>query len=687
MSDEHEQQHFQETARGPDPQAEMAVPQPLSAGPFTAGAGVTRPPGLSAATMLALQQTAGNAAVARIASSRSLGGISAPGARPSVELTAVVDESPVPHRPEHARVVATPPSLARVSVSVEGRPRESMVMRYQAGETGHGGVEEAALQRAGFSAGEASSVYVGNWLRDLSQLPKHPAVTLLIRILSLGEFNRDTSAEELGSYVPSEHLDDPRGSLDPSDPKSVGTVEDPEVRKDPEKLKAALAKLSPAQREAYQREEDQRAEITAAAKQSGLPEYIERGKFHAKEKFREAVGLKRTPDGMRAMGDGLHAIEDYYSHSNFTEACITMLKSEPAMKPLVARMAETQLGANPALLTPVDPVSGQIQIQSGTYSPGANDWVSRLELVQSEVETGQLTKAFVIGWMRMAGITGEDLGRRLGAEAGGGLGRGIGGVGGGVLGGVGGGLGGAASGAAAGFARGRGFFGTIGSTLGGLATGGAEGVVEGVQEGAQAGAEALGGAGETAGGAVAAYAGLSLGEIIGMVGLARVITLLAIPMAAIVAAAKSGLLEKIAQLEVEASAGQARARGLTGPTHSELSKDAPGNKLFNASAALAAAADEEIGRTMIAAWTATAASTDGAAASSAPASAGSAAAAASGAPAATAAPPAPAAADPALAAEQEKVAALVDKYVCHPSQQDWWQPIIRAEAAKASGGS
>ena len=50
------------------------------------------------------------------------------------------------------------------------------------------------------------------------------------------------------------------------------------------------------------------------------------------------------------------------------------------MAPLVTRMAETHLGANPALLTPVDPATGQVVIQAGTYASGANDWVSRIEL-------------------------------------------------------------------------------------------------------------------------------------------------------------------------------------------------------------------------------------------------------------------------------------------------------------------
>ena len=71
---------------------------------------------------------------------------------------------------------------------------------------------------------------------------------------------------------------------------------------DPARLAAELAKLSPAQRAAYDREEAARAEILARSKASGLPEYIETGKFHAKETLAEAVELGRTGEGMRATG-------------------------------------------------------------------------------------------------------------------------------------------------------------------------------------------------------------------------------------------------------------------------------------------------------------------------------------------------------------------------------------------------
>ena len=576
---------------------------PRAAAPAAPG---SVPPGrapLDAAALLRLQRTAGNAAVARLVSER----------------------------------VAPAPVVAR----------------YQAGESGHGGIEEPALRAAGFSAGETHSAYAGNWLRDLSQLPKVAPATYLIRLLSLGEFGRDTSAEELGDYVPSEHMDNPEGG---------GTVEDP--RATPAEQAAALAKLSPAQRAAFDREEAARGEIADAATASHLPVYIERSKFHAKEKLRAAVTAGRTPEGLRMMGDALHDVEDYFSHSNFTEACIYMLRSDPAVAPLVARMNRTTLGPNPALLTPVG-ADGEVAIQSGTYAPGANAMVSKLELLQSECENGQLTKAFVIGWLRMAGITGEELGRRAGAAAGGGIGSAVGTVAGGIGGAVGGAVTGAGHGAAEGFHEGHGFFGKLGGAIGGFFSGLAGGAVSGARSGAAAGAQALGHAGEVAGGAVGRFVGWSVAEVVGALGLGVVMSIVAIPFAAVFAAAKTGVLEYFAQRQVAKSADQAAAAGLSGPTHSQLSKDAPDHPLFAASAALAATADREIGAAMLAAWGAPSAAS---AAPAAPPDGGGGTATAT----ATA---------PAFTPQQEAVAALVDKYVCHPAQQAWWQPVVRAQAS------
>lgn len=577
----------------------------------------------SPASFAGLQGLVGNAAVARM-----------------VQRTA-------PSAPVAALGLAPRPALMR---SPDGHG-SSVIMRYQAGSAGHGGIEEQALGAggAGFSASDVKAIYFGNWLRDFSQLPKHPKVLAIIDIIAGGEFGASVTEADLGTYVPSEHMDNPEGG---------GTLEDPAVRADPVKYAEALAKLSPAQRAEYETEEANRKNIAAAAAKSGLPVYIETAKFHSKQKLAEAVSKGHVPEGMRAMGDALHGIEDYFSHSNFTEACIFKLRADPAMKPLVDKMTETHLGPNMAMLVPTDG-KGKVEIQSGTYANGANDWVSRIEALQTEATNGEMRQAFAEGFIRKQGITGEELGRRLGERVGGGAGRIAGSVAGGVSGGLDGAASGAARGAASGWSRGSGVWGTAVAMAEDI---GSDAVADGVA-GADAGARSTGASWEASGAAAAggfgSLAGKSVAEIIAKVGIDAVLAVVDVPFAALFQAAKAGVLEWAAEHETDASGGEARRKGLKGPTHSELSKDGPKNPLFGASTTLAKHADKEIGTAMQAAW---AASGSG------------------GAPTGAAQGPPTAA----QAAATKSVTDLVDKFVAHPDASSWWEPIIKSAAA-ASG--
>ena len=65
---------------------------------------------------------------------------------------------------------------------------------------------------AGFSASDVKAIYFGNWLRDFSQLPKHPAVLAIIDTLAAGEFGGSFTAADLGTYVPSEHWTIPKAA-------------------------------------------------------------------------------------------------------------------------------------------------------------------------------------------------------------------------------------------------------------------------------------------------------------------------------------------------------------------------------------------------------------------------------------------------------------------------------------------
>lgn len=563
------------------------------------------------------------------------------------------------------------------------RPADApVIQRYQAGEQGHGGIEQRALTAVGFTETEAGQIYFGNWLRDFSQLNTSGSplahndllsLFTVIRVLGWGEWNREVTPDELGTYVPSEHLDNPDAAgLSSGIEPNQRTVEDPAVRAmehdpDPAKRKIfqdALDRLSPEQRKAYDDEEAHRSEITEAARRSGLPVYIERGKFNAKSKLAEAIGLGRGPAGFAKMGNALHAVEDYFSHSNFVDVCLWTLHTsgvaaaEPYVRAMVARMH----GTNPALIAGVGP-SGQPNIVTGTYSPGANDVVSKLELLKAQLHEGDLVKAFLIGLIRMGTMKAADvagaLGRGIGSAVGGGAGILAGGVAGAAVGGVEDALTDADAGARAGYREGRalGGSGLFGDALGlvggafggagGLVVGGVRGLVRGgvtgALRGAQVGAGLGGSAGEAVGRGVVTAGGtllLSEAEIAILVS-SPVLKVLMAPYLAVI----DQIIEHYAEQQTTQSGVQAASRGLTGPTHSQIAKDAPDHPLFAVSVALAEEADRQIGTAIQAAWAARTAS---------------------------------GATGPTTEAEAKPVTDLVDKFVSQPASDPWWRATLTA---------
>jgi hypothetical protein len=533
-----------------------------------------------------------------------------------------------------------------------------VIQRYQAGESGHGSIEKKGLMLAGFTAEEAAEAYLGNWMRDLSQLG--PDMFPLVELLGMGEFGKPIDRSKLGTYVPSEHMDNPDGGNTVEDTTSATTKEDADARK------ANKEQLSDSQKKDQEAADAAKAEIKAAAAKNRLPAYIERGKFMAKRKLVEAIKKGDTPEGREEMSSALHAIEDYFSHTNFTEAAIWVLaQKDPAKyKPLMAKMSKTTLGTSAATVGGLDK-KGLPQIISGTYAPGANNKVSQIELLKTELESGALTVALVKGLMMKAGITADVLAQKLGEKMGikpilstveGGVGAVVGGVGGAVK--------GAASGARTGGAAGRklgSFFGSfgevvgeeIGETVGGL-VGGVTGGISGAKEGAKEGEEM----GEQDAEAIIKAAGFAIkgGMVVvtaNTVGtLLRLFPQIAAGLSTVVATAKSTLGQKLldayAEKKVAESAKEAKAKGLAGPTHSELAKDAPDHPLFDASASLAVEAVKGIGVSMKAAWAQNKTN--------------------------------PPSAEP---IGTEAVTSQVDKYVCALDGDGWWRPIIEKQAAAA----
>ncbi len=136
---------------------------------------------------------------------------------------------------------------------------------------------------------------------------------------------------------------------------------------------------------------------------------------------------------------------------------------------------------------------------------------------------------------------------------------------------------------------------------------------------------------------------------------------IAVNLAVVIAMAKSQIGEKLdayAKKKVEESAKEAKDKGLTGPTHSQLAKDAPDHPLFDASAALAVEAVRGIGIAMKAAWALNK----------------------NNPPLAQPVGTNPPSAEP---VGTEEVKNLVDKYICSLDGDRWWQPIIEKQAASA----
>jgi hypothetical protein len=501
------------------------------------------------------------------------------------------------------------------------------VQRYQAGDTGHEH-ESAALMSVGFSDEEAEKIYIGNWLRDFSQLMaydpsfKSRAKKFITPFIGLGEFNQELGEKDLGVYVPSEHMDNPLGGTTLEDPTAT-TKDDTHLSPD-QKLNQTLLD---AQAISYKKK----------AAEAGLPDYIGRSKQHAANMFKRAYGTGRNDAGLRLMGDGLHALEDYFSHTNFTEIAIWTLAQEgdARARAMLAKTGQMEMAGG------LDD-KGRPKLIAGTYKPGGNDTVSALENVKTQLETKQFLYAVLKGLIRKGvisvalvteALTKYGVGVPLGV-VGGALG-GVGGAASGAVEGAGKGMDeGALSGEAWGRSAGASALGggaagqMLGEELAGIghyvgAAGGAiEGGLSGLWEGAKSGAkkgwnfglDTLGG-GAGKGAATATKAAGEAGMVAGKIVLTAAMLefLMAHPViSGIVYGIVKGLgalIDAKIEAEVKKATAQAAAESPIDPvtkkktvTHSEIAKDSPEHPIWKSSIGLAEEAVKGVGRVMNDAW-------------------------------------------------------------------------------------
>ncbi|TQV96274.1 NIMA-interacting protein TinC [Cordyceps javanica] len=200
----------------------------------------------------------------------------------------------------------------------------------------HGDIEDALLSIAmarafngkKFSKLMVSRVYFGNWLRDYSQAidvgtvkaVSAEAIRLLLCVLGFmtfgygsGEF--EVTADRVGCYRPEDHIDNPKDYADNVDARDYY-----------DRLRGPV---------------DERAELSVDER-NGMKKYIASesdnimtSAKHVRNLFTRCIELGRRykqnsdkadrNEALRLMGTGLHCLEDFFAHSNYTELALIEL--------------------------------------------------------------------------------------------------------------------------------------------------------------------------------------------------------------------------------------------------------------------------------------------------------------------------------------------------------------------------
>ncbi|KAM5477869.1 hypothetical protein McanCB56680_006950 [Microsporum canis] len=217
----------------------------------------------------------------------------------------------------------------------------------------HGDIEDVLLtlymaRSAGgrkFSKMDVTHVYFGNWLRDYSQAVdvgtvKHvsaEAVRILIWILGFLTFGYgvdefEVTADRLGCYQPTEHIDNPLGYADGADARQY----DRRLRGPVDKRR----ELSIDERTGlknYIASEDLGIDTSADLIRRVLGGCIKLGRKHARSGNKADLY-----EALRLLGTGLHCLEDYAAHSNYTELSLIEM-GERDIFPHVGRNTKIQL--------------------------------------------------------------------------------------------------------------------------------------------------------------------------------------------------------------------------------------------------------------------------------------------------------------------------------------------------------
>ncbi|KAK4252210.1 heterokaryon incompatibility protein Het-C-domain-containing protein [Corynascus novoguineensis] len=203
----------------------------------------------------------------------------------------------------------------------------------------HGDIEDALLKIAmarvaggkKFDKLMVSRVYFGNWLRDYSQAidvgtvksVSAEAIRLLLCILGFltfgygsGEF--EVTADRLGCYRPEDHIDNPKNYADNLD----ATQYDRRLR-GPVDESVELAIDEETGMKNYIANENAGIMTSAKHVRRLFSKCIQLGRSYGRSNDK-----KELYEALRLLGTGLHCLEDFFAHSNYTELALIELGEE-----------------------------------------------------------------------------------------------------------------------------------------------------------------------------------------------------------------------------------------------------------------------------------------------------------------------------------------------------------------------
>ncbi|KAJ3882179.1 Het-C-domain-containing protein [Lentinula edodes] len=178
-----------------------------------------------------------------------------------------------------------------------------------------------------FNGLDVKRVYFGNWLRDYSQavdiagLKKLPLQTIINLCMVLGflahgyathEF--EVTVERLGVYLPTEHIDNPKGYGEGEDarkydPRLRGPIDPRELEIDPQTgMKNYIAN------------ENGGWDTSKALVRRTLERCIHLGRQHRAQNRKEDLY-----EAYRLLGQAMHTLEDFPAHSNFCELSLVSM--------------------------------------------------------------------------------------------------------------------------------------------------------------------------------------------------------------------------------------------------------------------------------------------------------------------------------------------------------------------------